>query len=141
MVDIVNARTRSRMMAGIRSRDTKPERIVRSYLHRAGLRFRLHSTLPGRPDVTLPKYRAAIFVHGCFWHRHKNCALAYLPKSRIDFWAAKFSSNVARDRRVQRILRRRLNWRVFIVWECNLRGGQRDRYLASLLARIRANHQ
>ena len=82
------------MMRGIRAKDTKPELIVRQYLHARGFRYRLHPRkLPGKPDLVLPKYRAAIFVHGCFWHRHKNCRLAYNPKSREDFWQKKFAQN------------------------------------------------
>lgn len=120
MVDIVNRETRSRMMAGIRGKDTKPERRVRSFLHRAGFRFRLHPrTLPGSPDIVLPRWNAVVFVHGCFWHRHKRCHKAYMPKSRTEFWAAKFDENVARDRRNIHALRG-LGWRVFTVWECSL---------------------
>jgi len=129
-MDIVTPEKRSRMMAGIRSRDTKPEIIVRSTLHRMGYRFRLHRRdLPGSPDIVLPKYRTAIFVHGCFWHRHRGCKYAYSPKSRVSFWEQKFRDNVERDRRVQRQLRR-LGWRVIIVWECQ------TRHLDSLVARL-----
>jgi DNA mismatch endonuclease (patch repair protein) len=105
-------------MSRIRSRDTGPERQVRSALHRAGYRFRLHrKDLPGRPDIVLPKYRTVVFVHGCFWHRHSRCRFAYTPKSRVAFWNAKFAANVARDRRNVRELKR-LGWHVVNVWEC-----------------------
>lgn len=118
MADIVDRATRSRMMSGIRGKDTKPERLIRSYLYRAGLRFRLHSrTIAGRPDIVLPGRRVAVFVHGCFWHRHAGCSKAYLPKSNIAFWHAKFEENVRRDRRTTRALRR-AGWRVLTVWEC-----------------------
>jgi DNA mismatch endonuclease (patch repair protein) len=118
MADIVDRATRSRMMAGIRGRDTTPERIVRSHLHRAGLRFRLHeSRLSGRPDIVLPRWGAVVFVHGCYWHRHPGCRFATTPSTRVDFWMRKFAENVARDRRNIRALRR-AGWRVFVVWEC-----------------------
>lgn len=118
MADIVDVATRSRMMAAIGRKDTKPELRVRQYLHRMGLRFRLHdSQLPGSPDLVLPKYHAVIFVHGCFWHRHADCRGAYTPKSRPEFWRQKFKSNQIRDRRVVGALRQS-GWRVFVVWEC-----------------------
>ena len=118
MADIVSRQKRSQMMSEIRSKDTKPEMIVRSMLHRMRLRFRLHrADLPGTPDLVFPKYDLAVFIHGCFWHRHKNCQFAYNPKTRHDFWSEKFSSNMDRDRRNQRCLRA-LGWKVFIVWEC-----------------------
>jgi DNA mismatch endonuclease (patch repair protein) len=105
-------------MSRIRSRDTAPELQVRSALHRAGYRFRLHrKDLPGRPDIVLPKHHTVVFVHGCFWHRHKGCVFAYAPKSRIAFWDEKFRSNVERDFRNTRALRA-LGWRVITVWEC-----------------------
>jgi len=105
-------------MSRIRGRDTQPEKKVRSALHRAGFRFRLHrKDLPGRPDIVLPKYRTVVFVHGCFWHRHRGCKFAYEPKSRPAFWNEKFRGNVARDRRNASDLRR-LGWRVVTIWEC-----------------------
>jgi DNA mismatch endonuclease (patch repair protein) len=119
MVDVVDKATRSRMMAGIRGRDTKPERIVRSYLHGAGLRFRLKSALPGKPDIVLPKYRAAVFVHGCYWHRHKDCRFATTPSSNKKFWLGKFAANVERDKKVKMLVRK-LGWRHLVIWECQL---------------------
>lgn len=105
-------------MAQIRSKNTQPEILVRSELHRMGLRFRLHAkALPGRPDIVLPRWRTAIFVHGCFWHRHTGCRWAYSPKSRVPFWESKFAGNVARDRRSRAALAR-LGWRVVVLWEC-----------------------
>jgi len=118
MTDRLSRERRSWNMSRIRGKDTAPEKQVRSALHRAGYRFRLHSrTLPGRPDLVLPKYRTLVLVHGCFWHRHRDCRFAYTPKSRTAFWNAKFDANVQRDRRTARALRR-LGWKVVTVWEC-----------------------
>lgn len=109
---------RSAMMARIGQRDTAPELSVRRSLHRLGYRFRLHRRdLPGRPDITLPRHRTVVFVHGCFWHRHPNCRYAYMPKSRVEFWSQKFAKNVERDARVQRELEA-CGWNVVTVWEC-----------------------
>ena len=133
MADIVDRNTRSRMMAGIRGGDTKPEIAVRSFLHRNGLRFRLHARgLIGRPDIVLPKYGAIVFVHGCFWHRHPGCRFAYTPKTRQSFWMKKFATNAARDRVVSHRLRSD-GWRVFVVWECTID----DRRLSRLVESIR----
>jgi DNA mismatch endonuclease (patch repair protein) len=118
MTDVVSPEKRSRMMSGIRGKDTKPERLVRSYLHRAGLRFCLHARLPGRPDIVLPKHHAVVFVHGCFWHRH-GCRFTTTPGTRTAFWQAKFADNVRRDARVQEQLAA-AGWRVFVVWECEI---------------------
>jgi len=108
-------------MSLIKNRNTKPELAVRSLLHRMGYRFRLHKAhLPGKPDIVLSRYKTVIFVHGCFWHRHKDCRFAYTPKSRTDFWLKKLESNVSRDRQVKADLER-LGWRVITVWECELR--------------------
>ena len=108
-------------MAQIRGKDTKPERIVRSILHRLGTRFRLHrKDLLGNPDIVLPRYRLIVLVHGCFWRRHPECRFAYTPKSRIAFWRKKFEQNVERDRNVRDELEA-LGWRVVVVWECKTR--------------------
>jgi DNA mismatch endonuclease (patch repair protein) len=112
-------------MARIRGRDTIPEKRVRSALHRVGYRFRLHSKrLPGRPDIVLQKHRTVVFVHGCFWHRHRGCRFTYTPKSRTAFWSKKFQGNVDRDRRSTRALRR-LGWHVVTVWECEAASPER----------------
>jgi DNA mismatch endonuclease, patch repair protein len=109
------------MMSGIRGKNTKPEVRVRSFLHRAGFRFRLHPRgLPGRPDIVLTRYRTAVFIHGCFWHRHPGCRFAYTPKSNLAFWQKKFGENVARDLVKTRELRKH-GWRVRVVWECQTR--------------------
>lgn len=121
MSDVVDAATRSRMMSGICSIDTTPEKQVRSMLHRNGFRFSLHrKDLPGKPDIVLPKYGAVIFVHGCFWHRHQ-CDMFKWPKSNAEFWREKMNANAKRDERdVTSLLAN--GWRVLTVWECALRG-------------------
>lgn len=121
MPDRLSKSHRSWNMSQIRARDTKPEKIVRSLLHRMGYRFRLHRRdLPGSPDIVLPRHQLVIFVHGCFWHRHEGCKFAYTPKSRREFWEAKFKQNLERDQRVRSELDA-LGWRVEIVWECETR--------------------
>lgn len=123
MADIVDKATRSKMMAGIGGKNTKPELALRRALHARGFRFRLHvGSLPGKPDIVLPRYRAAILVHGCFWHRHADCRFATTPATRPEFWQAKFDQNVQRDLRTTVALRE-LGWRVGTVWECDLRQG------------------
>jgi len=117
-MDIWSPEKRSAVMARIRGRDTKPELIVRSLLHRAGVRFSLRrKDLPGKPDIVLPKYGAVVFVHGCFWHRHKGCKVATMPKSRQAFWQAKFAGNTARDARQEQALVD-AGWRPVVIWEC-----------------------
>lgn len=119
VADVVDSKTRSRMMSGIRGKNTRPEMAVRRYLHKQGFRYRLHnSTLPGKPDLTLPKYRTVIFVHGCFWHMH-HCQHFVWPKTRQDFWKRKITDNVARDERNEKRLME-LGWRVLVVWECDI---------------------
>jgi DNA mismatch endonuclease, patch repair protein len=121
VTDIVDAETRSRMMAAIRGRNTKPELVVRRFLHRCGLRFRVHSrTLPGRPDIALPKYKAIVNVHGCFWHRHSGCRYAYMPKTRLEFWTEKLRRNVERDGENDARLQN-MGWNVLTIWECEVR--------------------
>lgn len=121
-MDRISPEHRSWNMSRIRGSDTKPERVVRSLLHRLGYRFRRDSgrRLPGRPDIVLARHRVLVFVHGCYWHRHPRCQFAYTPKSRVSFWQKKFSENFARDKYVRRVLTR-LGWKVIIVWECELR--------------------
>jgi len=121
------------MMANIGARDTKPEMMVRRYLHGRGLRYRVNDKrIPGKPDLVLPKYRTAVFVHGCFWHRHEGCRLAYLPKTRTEFWAEKFDKNVVRDVTVQEQLNA-LGWSVALIWECTLRDKQKCEATLSVL--------
>jgi len=120
-MDIVDKDTRSRMMRGIRGKNTAPEMALRLALHSRGMRYRLHGeVLPGKPDLVFRKYGALVYVHGCFWHRHPGCRLAYNPKTREDFWRMKFELNVLRD---QATMNKALSagWRVATVWECALR--------------------
>lgn len=121
MVDVLTPAQRQFNMSRIRGRNTKPEMIIRRGLHARGLRYRLHDrTLAGRPDLVFPKFKAVIFVHGCFWHGH-NCPLFKLPMTRTEFWDTKISSNRARDNRAVATLLEH-GWRVAIVWECSLKG-------------------
>ena len=134
MVDVVDQATRSRMMAGIGARDTKPEIALRRMLHRAGLRYRLHvKDLPGRPDIVLPSRRGVIFVHGCFWHRHGGCHWCSTPASNTEFWASKFERNVQRDGAATAALHS-VGWRIAVVWECGLRAAYLDRTVGQVLA-------
>jgi DNA mismatch endonuclease (patch repair protein) len=125
MTDVFSTSKRSEVMSRIRGKNTGPELQVRSIVHRLGYRFRLHARdLPGSPDLVLPRLKTVIFVHGCFWHRHRGCRFTTTPKSRRAFWQAKFDANVARDRRVSASLRH-LGWSVITVWECQLRKPER----------------
>ena len=124
MPDVVDPKTRSWMMAGIRGKDTQPELLLRRALHSRGFRYRLHDAkLPGKPDIVFPKKHAVIQVHGCFWHCH-NCHLFKWPSSRIDFWRAKITRNSEKDAEVNRALVR-AGWRILTVWECALKGRNR----------------
>lgn len=119
-MDIVDAKTRSRMMSNIRGKDTKPELTLRRALHARGFRYRLHiKGLPGHPDLVFPKHRSVVFVHGCFWHRHRGCPKATTPATRVEFWQKKFAGNTERDcRNIDQL--RKAGWRVLVVWECEL---------------------
>ncbi|AWM93791.1 very short patch repair endonuclease [Pseudomonas sp. 31-12] len=126
MVDVVDVATRSRMMSGIQGQNTKPEIIIRQALHARGFRFRLHvKSLPGKPDLVLPKHKTVVFVHGCFWHGHA-CRYYKIPKTRSDFWLEKIGKNQARDR-LQVTSLRDSGWRVLIIWECAVRSIKRER--------------
>ena len=117
-MDKISKKHRSWNMSRIKGKDTTTELRVRSVLHRMGYRFRLHrNDLPGKPDIVLAKYNQIIFVHGCYWHRHEGCKLAYTPKSRVDFWKVKFAENVERDRR-NIIALEEAGWKIGIIWEC-----------------------
>jgi len=119
-VDIITTADRSLLMSRIRGKDTKPELTVRRLAHALGFRFRLHRRdLPGAPDLVFPRLHKVIFVHGCFWHRHSECRLAYSPKSNVMFWQAKFNANVVRDTRAVEGLKA-LGWHVHVIWECEI---------------------
>ncbi|HEN8797512.1 TPA: DNA mismatch endonuclease Vsr [Pseudomonas putida] len=138
-MDIVDTATRSRMMAGIKGRNTQPEMLVRRFLHANGYRFRLHRRdLPGSPDIVLPRFRTCIFIHGCFWHRHPGCRYATIPKTRPDFWMKKFESNVERDQRARTALAAS-GWTVLTVWECELKSSAAP--LEALLANLQASSE
>lgn len=125
MVDVVDSETRSRMMSGIKAKNTRPEVLVRKILHAEGFRFRIHvGALPGKPDIVLPKYKVAIFVHGCFWHGH-SCRYFKVPKTRTEFWLDKINKNTERDRGHMLKLQNQ-GWRVLIIWECAVRGARRN---------------
>ncbi|MBC8348971.1 MAG: very short patch repair endonuclease [Verrucomicrobia bacterium] len=118
--DIFSEEQRSYVMSRVGSKNTKPELIVRSFLHGLGFRFRIHEQkLPGCPDIVLPKHRCVVFVNGCFWHRHKDCRRASMPLTRVDFWQTKFDGNIARDEKNQRLLKKN-KWKVCLVWECEI---------------------
>ena len=134
--DRLSRERRSWNMSRIRGKDTGPEKVVRSLLHRMGYRFRLHGRkLPGRPDIVLPKYRAVVFVHGCFWHRHWGCRNCTTPTKRRQWWVQKLEGNAARDEVNRRALRR-LGWRVGVVWECETEKPQTLVGLGDRLARF-----
>ncbi|MDT8392019.1 MAG: very short patch repair endonuclease [Lentisphaeria bacterium] len=137
MVDSLTKEKRSWNMAQVKSKNTKPERLVRALLHAAGFRFTVNGPknkqLPGKPDIVLPKYRTVVFVHGCFWHRHPGCKATRTPKSNQDFWEAKFARNVARDQRDVADLTA-AGWAVVVVWECELK--HPETLLAKLKTRL-----
>jgi DNA mismatch endonuclease, patch repair protein len=132
-MNIVDKKKRSWMMSRVKQKNTKPEVKVRSILHRLGYRFRINrKDLPGSPDIVLPKYETVIFVHGCFWHRHKKCSRATTPSTNKKYWNKKFEDNIARDKKKIRELKK-LGWKVLIIWECETE--KRD-YLIEKLSRI-----
>lgn len=137
MADTMTPEQRSRCMAAIKGKDTKPEMIVRKYLFSRGLRFRVQvRKLPGNPDIVLPKYKTVVFVNGCFWHGHEGCRYYRLPKSNVEFWENKIKNNVARDARNEKELKA-LGWRVIRVWECDIRKvAGREEYLQGLYKSI-----
>ena len=123
-------------MSHIRAKDTKPEMLVRKFLHANGFRYKLHDkTLPGKPDIVLPKYRTVIFVHGCFWHGHTNCKYFKVPKTRTKWWLAKINRNKANDEKAQKALRKE-GWKVINVWECSLKNPKITKRLNSLLIQL-----
>jgi DNA mismatch endonuclease, patch repair protein len=121
MADVHNKATRSYNMSQIKSKHTKPEMLVRTFLHINGFRFRLHcKKLPGRPDIVLPKYKTVIFIHGCFWHGHKNCKYYVIPKTRTDWWLNKINNNKTNDAKAIKALKQK-DWKIIVIWECALK--------------------
>ena len=135
MADSLTPKQRSRNMAAIKSKDTKPEIKVRKFLHGLGYRYRLHDRdLPGKPDIVMKKYKTVIFVNGCYWHRHPGCKFAYQPQSNIEFWGLKFQQNIDRDRRNYTNLEEK-GWHVIIIWECAIKNNSYEKKLLKQLER------
>ncbi|MBF9144505.1 DNA mismatch endonuclease Vsr [Hymenobacter sp. BT439] len=138
MADVHTPSTRSFNMSRIRGKDTKPELLVRQYLHSRGLRYRLHAKhLPGKPDLVFPGLHTVVFIHGCFWHQHEGCRYFVVPKTRTEFWMGKIGRNVTNDERQQAELKNQ-GWRVLVVWECELRPPHRERTLERLFYSLTA---
>lgn len=136
MADVHDKATRSYNMSRIRSKDTKPEMLVRKFLFANGFRYRLHDTkLPGKPDIVLPKYKTVIFVHGCFWHGHEGCKYFKMPKTRTEWWRGKIERNVENDKKAVRLLKKS-NWKVIQIWECALKPAPLESTLNSLLRQL-----
>jgi len=136
MADVHTKEVRSYNMSQIRSKNTKPELVVRKFFFANGLRYRLHSKdLPGKPDIVLPKYRTVIFVHGCFWHGHENCRYFVVPKTRTKFWLDKIECNKQRDLENFSDLKNQ-GWKVFTIFECELKGIKQERTLNKILTRL-----
>jgi DNA mismatch endonuclease (patch repair protein) len=136
-IDNLTRQQRRKTMSRIRSKNTKPEMAVRSYLHRQGFRFRLHRRdLPGCPDLVLPKYKTGIFVHGCFWHQHEQCRYAVLPKTRTEYWIPKLKGNVDRFAQDKKRLNE-MGWHVMVVWECQLRNSHFEATCQELVRKLR----
>lgn len=136
MADVFNKEKRSEVMSKVRGMNTKPELLVRKFLFSKGFRFRLHDkTLPSKPDIKLSKYNCLIFVHGCFWHGHKNCKNYVMPKTNKKFWYGKIETNKKRDEKNLRKLRK-MGWKVIIVWECQLKVKTREKTLNNLVNKI-----
>lgn len=137
MADVHDKKTRSYNMGRIKGKNTKPEILVRRFLHANGFRYRLHvKDLPGKPDIVLPKYNTVIFVHGCFWHGHEGCKYFVVPKTRTDWWLNKINGNVANDVKAIKSLRRE-GWKVITLWECELKRTTIDETLTSLKRKLK----
>lgn len=133
MADVHNKATRSYNMSRIKGKDTKPEMLVRKFLHSQGFRYRLHvKDLPGKPDIVLPKYKTVIFVHGCFWHGHEGCKYFVVPKTRTDWWLNKINGNITNGNKAVKSLIAE-GWKIIIIWTCNLKSVNTNDNLRSLL--------
>jgi DNA mismatch endonuclease (patch repair protein) len=138
MADVHDQQTRSYNMSRIRSTDTKPELLVRKFLHARGFRYTLHDKkLPGKPDIVLPKYKTVIFIHGCFWHGHANCKYFVVPKTRTNWWRHKIATNKANDTKTVKALKKD-GWIVITIWECRLKPAKLEQTLSSLLKKLPA---
>ena len=137
MADVHNKKTRSFNMSRIRSKDTKPELLVRKYLFRKGFRYKLHDrSLPGKPDLVFPRYNTVVFVHGCFWHGHKGCKYFVIPKTRRKWWVDKINRNKQRDTEYDKELKR-MGWKIIKLFECRLKPKNRDKTLNHLVSRLK----
>ncbi len=133
MADVHTREQRSYNMSRIKGKNTKPEMLVRKFLHANGFRYKLHDKkLPGKPDIVLPKYRTVIFVHGCFWHGHKGCKYFVVPKTRTEWWMDKINGNIINDRKKRKLLRKEA-WKIIYVWECQLKGDSIEKNLRKIL--------
>ena len=141
MADVHSSETRSYNMSRIRNKDTKPEELVRKYLFSKGFRYRKNDVrLPGKPDIVLPKYKAVVFVNGCFWHGHTSCRYFVWPKNNSKFWREKIIGNIARDQKNYELLRA-LGWNVFVIWECELKRSVMEKTLDALINNIKQGLQ
>ena len=132
MTDVHDKKTRSYNMSQIKGKNTKPELLVRKFLHTNGFRFRLHDKkLPGKPDIVLPKYKTVIFIHGCFWHGHKKCRKAALPKTRTAWWRNKIEGNIEVDERVINFFKK-TKWRVIVIWQCQMKNNWQKKLIKKL---------
>lgn len=139
MADVHSKETRSFNMSRIRSKDTKPELLVRKFLFAHGFRYKLHDKkLPGKPDIVLPKYKTIIFVHGCFWHGHKNCKYFVVPKTKTDWWLNKITSNIANDVKAIGALKKD-GWKIITIWECDLKPAKVEKTLLTLVNKLKNN--
>ncbi len=136
MADVHDKETRSYNMSRIKGKNTKPEMLVRRYLHANGFRYRLHvKGMPGKPDIVLPKYKTVIFVHGCFWHGHEGCKYYVVPKTRTDWWLNKINGNIANDAKANKAIKKE-GWKIITLWECDLKSAIIDTTLKSLLKKL-----
>jgi len=140
MTDVHDIETRSFNMSMIKGKNTKPEIIVRKFLHRNGFRFRLnYSRLPGKPDIVLPKYKTVIFVNGCFWHGHEGCKYFVIPKTRTDWWINKINDTKERDK-IKSSKLNELGWNILVIWECELKPGNLEKSLNDLLLKLNVKY-
>ena len=140
MADVHTKAQRSYNMSRIKGKNTKPEMLVRKFLHANGFRYKLHDKkLPGKPDIVLPKYRTVIFVHGCFWHGHKNCRYFVIPKTRTKWWTDKIDRNKVNDEKAVKALRKD-GWKVINIWECGLKISHREKILSKILNKLAKIH-